>query len=114
MISRTAQSAIPLAPIIQAMQQTILKVNIKTKFQALQDLLLASIIFISAPLLMLFYFNYIIIFLSLFGFYFLFFFLPVIILHNNYKKYNDNKDFSILVTLFYNTHRPDVQNSSHF
>lgn len=74
------------------MQQTVLTVNLKTKFQALQDLLAASLIFISASLMMHFYFDYTLIFFCLFGFYFLFFFLPVIILHNNYEKYNEKKE----------------------
>lgn len=74
------------------MQQIVLKVNLKTEFQALQDLLIASLIFIPTSLLMLFYFKYTIIFFSFFAFYFLFFFLPVIILHNNYEKYNKNKE----------------------
>ena len=68
-----------------------LKVNNRTEFFALQDLLISSLIFIGSALFMLFYLDAELIFYILIGFYFFLFFLPVIILHSNYEKYNKDK-----------------------
>ena len=68
-----------------------LKVNNRTEFFALQDLLISSLIFIGLALFMLFYLDAELIFYILIVFYFFLFFLPVIILHSNYEKYNKDK-----------------------
>lgn len=70
-----------------------LTINNKAEFYVLQDLLIATLIFIALSLFMLFsldteFFLYI-----LFGFYFVMYFLPTMILYYNYQKFNRNKVF---------------------
>jgi len=68
-----------------------LKVNNRTEFFALQDLVISTLIFIGSAIFILFYLDAESIFYILIGFYFFLYFLPVIVLHSNYKKYNKNK-----------------------
>lgn len=74
------------------MKQVELKINNKAEFYVLQDLLIATLVFVPLSLFML-YLNYELIFYSLIGFYLLLFFIPTIILHSNYEKINKNKIF---------------------
>ena len=69
-----------------------LNINKKTEFQALQDLIIVTIIFLILSSIILFYADLPYLTLILLGFYIIFYLTPVMILHSNYEKYNKNKN----------------------
>ena len=73
-----------------------LKITHKTELQALQDLIIVTIIFFGLSAIVLFYAELPYLVLILLAFYAILFFTPVIILHSNYEKVNKNKDLIIL------------------
>ena len=69
-----------------------LKITHKTEFQALQDLIISTIIFLGLSAIVLFYAELPYLALTLLAFYTILYFTPVIILHSNYENVNKNKE----------------------
>ncbi|MFB9110563.1 hypothetical protein [Flavobacterium gyeonganense] len=74
---------------------TSFKINTKSEFKALQDLIFVTIIWVPLCLIFVFVFPSIAIFLGLLIFYLILYFIPTIYLHSNYEKYNKGKNVVI-------------------
>ena len=68
-----------------------LRINYKTEFKALTDLIVVSLLWIPASMIFVFILPSFLPFLAMIGFYLILFFIPVIYLHTNYKIENKNK-----------------------
>lgn len=68
-----------------------LKINYKTEFKALTDLVVVSLLWIPASMIFVFILPSLLPFLAMIISYLILFFIPVIFLHSNYERENKNK-----------------------